>query len=99
MTIFRHQATGTLPDGETFTFGVHTEKAAGNIAAAHSAWAAAVDDLWNGTATPADSIKQLYPSTITVDELVSTELVDCNGGGVELLDRVDRKSPRLNSSH
>jgi len=79
MTFFRHEATGTLPDGETFTFGVHSEKAAGNIAAAHSAWASAVDDLWNGTATPADSIKQLYPSTITVDELVTTELDPITG--------------------
>lgn len=82
MTIFRHEATGTLPDGESFTFGIHSEKAAGNIAAAHSAWAAAVDDLWNGTATPADSIKQLYPSSIHVDEVVSTELDPITGHNV-----------------
>jgi hypothetical protein len=79
MTIFRHEAIGALPDGEQFVFGVHSEKAAGSLSGAHSAWAAAVDDLWNGTATPADSIKQLYPSSIHIDEVVSTELDPITG--------------------
>lgn len=79
MTIFRHEATGTLPDGETFTFGIHSEKPAGSLSGAHSAWAAAIDDLWNGTATPTDSIKQLYPSSIHIDEVVSTELDAISG--------------------
>jgi hypothetical protein len=74
MTIFVHAAKGILPAGESFQFGLHTEKAAGVLADAHTAWADAIDLLWNGVASPADSIKQLYPSTISVVELVTTQL-------------------------
>jgi hypothetical protein len=82
MTIYRHVAKGSLINGEIFTFSVHSQKAAGDITDAHSAWATALGLLWNGAATPADSIKQLYPAATTVDELVTTELDAVTGKNV-----------------
>ena len=79
MTIYRHVAQGSTIDGEIFTFSVHSEKAAGVLADAHTAYATAIGLLWNGVASPADSIKQLYPAATTVDELVTTELSVVNG--------------------
>jgi len=74
MTIFRHVARGALINGEFYTFSVHSEKAAGDVVSAHTAFSTAIGLLWNGVATPADSIKQLYPAATTVDELVTTQL-------------------------
>lgn len=82
MTYFRHTAVGTLIDGEQFTFSLHTQKAAGDFIAAHTSFAAAVALLWDGVATPADSIKQLYPVATTVDELVTSELDPLSGHNV-----------------
>lgn len=82
MTVFRNTAGGSLINGERFTFSLHTEKAAGDVASAASAWASAIDLLWNGLASPADSIKQLYPAATIVDELVTTELSPTTGRNV-----------------
>jgi hypothetical protein len=82
MPIFRCQAIGSLPAGESFSFGVHTEKGAGTISAAYAAWADAVDLLWNGVASPDDSIKQLYTPGVTIDELVVTQLDPDTGKNV-----------------
>lgn len=79
MTIFRHVARGSLIDGEQFTFSIHSERAPGEVNEAHTAFAAAIALLWNGVATPADSIKQLYPAGTTVDELVTTQLAALSG--------------------
>lgn len=83
MTIFRHVAGGSLISGERFTFSVHSERAPGEINEAHSVFAGAIDDLWLGTATPADSIKQLYPAATIVDELVTTSLSALTGRNVQ----------------
>jgi hypothetical protein len=82
MTVFRNTAGGTLINGERFSFSVHTEKAAGDVVDAASAWSDAIAQLWNGSATPADSIKQLYPAATIIDELVTTELSPTNGHNV-----------------
>lgn len=82
MTVFRNTAGGALINGERFTFSIHTEKAAGDIVTAASLWSDAIDLLWNGAATPADSIKQLYPAATTVDDLVTTELSPTTGKNV-----------------
>ena len=79
MPIFRCVATGALPAGESYTFGLHVSKGAGTVSAAFAAWADAVDLLWNGVASPDDSIKQLYSADVTVDELVVTELDPVTG--------------------
>lgn len=82
MTIFRHQAIGTLPDGETFEFGIHSSKVLGDIGDAHTAWQTALNDLWSGTSPPDDSIEQLFPSSISVIEVVTTQLDPVTGKGV-----------------
>lgn len=82
MTVFRNTAGGSLINGERFTFSVHTEKAAGDVVDAASAWSTAINLLWLGAATPADSIKQLYPAGTIVDELVTTELSPTTGKNV-----------------
>jgi hypothetical protein len=74
MTIFRHEARGSLPDGEFFTFGIHSSKVAGVIADAAAAWKNAVDSLWLGDNPPTDGINQFYGPSVSVDELVTTEL-------------------------
>jgi len=82
MTVYRNVAKGSLIDGEQWTFSVHTEKAAGVTDDAATAWGTAIGLLWNGVATPADSIKQLYPAGTTVDELETTELSALTGKNV-----------------
>lgn len=65
--------------GESFTFTFHTTNAAGNLAGASAAAHTAVDLLWNGVASPADSIKQIYPAGTGIDETVTTELSPVTG--------------------
>lgn len=65
--------------GETFTFTLHAFNAAGTVAGAAAAWHTAVGLLWNGVATPADSIKQLVPTTCGIDQSSATELDPLTG--------------------
>ncbi len=82
MTIYRHEASGALPDGETYTFGIHTSRAASTVEAAEAAWASAIADLWLGSAPPADAIGHLYPAAVTLVETVTTELDPVTGKNV-----------------
>lgn len=65
--------------GESFTFTLHTTNAAGNLAGAAAAFHTAIGLLWNGVASPADSIKQLFNGTTGIDETVTTELDPLTG--------------------
>lgn len=78
MTIYRLVATGHTP-GEIFTFGVHVQKVGGSVELAEDAWHTALNLLWNGVATPADSIKQLVSTTVGVDQSSATELSAIDG--------------------
>lgn len=82
MTFYRNEAKGSLTNGEQWTFTLHTQKTAGVLADAHSAWVAAVNDLWDGITPPDDSITQLFCDSLTVDELVTTELDAVTGKNV-----------------
>lgn len=65
--------------GESWTFTMHTTNAAGNLAGAAAAFHTAIGLWWNGIASPADSVKQLYNATTGVDETVTTELDPVTG--------------------
>ena len=65
--------------GETFTFTLHTFNAAGTVAGAAAAWHTALGLLWNGVATPADSIKQLIPTTSHIISSSATEIDPLTG--------------------
>src|SRR5258708_33408956 len=82
MTIYRHESAGALPDGETYTFGIHPSRAASTVEAAEAAWASAIADLWLGSAPPADAIGHLYPAAVTLVETVTTELDPVTGKNV-----------------
>jgi hypothetical protein len=74
MPIYRLTAKGHLPQGEQFVFTLHAQNAGGTLAGAGSAWHTAIGLLWNGVATPADSIKQCVPTTIGIDASVVDQL-------------------------
>jgi len=65
--------------GETFTFTLHTFNAAGTVAGAAAAWHTALGLLWNGVAPPADSIKQLIPTTSSIISSSATEIDPLTG--------------------
>jgi hypothetical protein len=67
MTFYRLTARGHLPQGEVFTFTLHCENVAGTLTGAATAWHTALGLLWNGVASPADSIKQCVPTSIGID--------------------------------
>jgi len=65
--------------GESFTFTLSVFNAAGTVAGAAAAWSTALGLLWNGVATPTDSIKQLIPTTSGVDSSSATEIDPLTG--------------------
>jgi len=65
--------------GESFTFTLSAFNAAGTVAGAAAAWSTAVGLLWNGVATPTDSIKQLIPTTSGIDVTSATEIDPLTG--------------------
>lgn len=65
--------------GETFTFTLHVFNAAGTVAGAAAAWHTALGLLWNGVASPADSIKQLVPTTSSITQSSATEIDPLTG--------------------
>ena len=77
MTVYTNVVSGTFP-GETWSFTIHTE-GTGSLTSANSAAVAFWDLLWGGVATPADSIKQLIPTTVTSVQ-VSTASLDALTG-------------------
>lgn len=79
MSFYRLTARGHLPQGEQFAFSLHCQNVGGTIAGAGAAWHTALGLLWNGVATPADSIKQCVPTTIGVDASVADQLDPLTG--------------------
>lgn len=79
MTEYRLTARGHLPQGEVFSFTLHCDNVAGTLSGAGSAWHTALGLLWNGVASPADSIKQLISTTIGIDASVVDALDPLTG--------------------
>lgn len=78
MGTYRLVATGHEA-GESFTFTMSAFNAAGTVAGAAAAWSTAVRLMWNGVASPADSIKQLIPTTSGIDISSATEIDPLTG--------------------
>jgi len=78
MGTYINVASGTQ-SGEVWTFTVHTFNAAGTVAGAAAAWHTALGLLFNGVAPPADSIKQLLPTTCVLTQSSSTEIDPLTG--------------------
>jgi hypothetical protein len=79
MTFYRLTARGHLPQGEVFNFTLHCQNIAGTLSGAASAWHTALGLLWNGVASPADSIKQVIATTIGIDASVVDALDPLTG--------------------
>lgn len=79
MSFYRMTARGHLPQGEQFAFSFHTENIGGTLSGAGAALHTALGLLWNGVATPADSIKQCIPSSIGIDASVVDQLDPLTG--------------------
>jgi hypothetical protein len=84
VTIFRNVAIGHTPS-ESFSFTLHTYSVAGTVSDALAAFHTAVGLLWNGAATPADSIKQCVSTTVGIDEVTTTSLDVLTGKNVTRL--------------
>lgn len=65
--------------GEQFNFTMTLFNAGGTVAGAAAALSTAVQLLWNGVAPPADSIKQLIPTTSGIDITSATEIDPLTG--------------------
>lgn len=78
MTFYRLTASGHTP-GENFSFTLHCQNISGTLAGAATAWHNALGLLWNGVASPADSIKQLVPTTVGIDVSVVDALNPLTG--------------------
>ena len=74
MTVYRCTATGETPQGESWVTGLWVEKTGGTTALAAAAWHTAWDLLWNGAASPADSIKQLLDGNCTTTETIVNQV-------------------------
>lgn len=71
VTVYRLTARGHLPQGEIFNFTLHAQNVSPlTISGAAAAWHTALGLLWNGVATPADSIKQCISTSIGIDASV-----------------------------
>lgn len=79
MTVYRLTARGHLPQGEIFNFTVHAQNVSGTLTGAATAWHTALGLLWNGVASPADSIKQCIPTSIGIDATVVDSLNPLTG--------------------
>lgn len=64
---------------ESFNFSMTLFNAAGSVAGAAAALHTAIGLLWNGVAPPADSIKQLVPTTSGIDLTSATEIDPLTG--------------------
>lgn len=74
MAIYRLTQQGHLLNGEIWNSTMHINHTGGDGAALLTTCLEAVTLLWQGPPTPANSIQQLVPTTIGVDELVLDEL-------------------------
>lgn len=79
MSFYRLTARGHLQGGEIFAFTLHCQNISGTLSGAAAAWHTALGLLWNGVATPADSIKQLISTTVGIDASVVDQLNPLNG--------------------
>jgi hypothetical protein len=89
MGFYRLLARGHTEQGETFNFSLHCQNPAGTVAGAAAAWHTALGLLWNGVAPPADSIKQLVPTSCGVDASIATELDPLTGKNLGQLQNVE----------
>lgn len=85
MTFYRLTAKGHLPQGEVFSFTLHCQNIGGTTSGAGAAWHTALGLLWNGVASPADSIKQCIPTSIGIDASVVDALDALTGKNDEQL--------------
>jgi hypothetical protein len=74
MAIYRLTQQGHLLDGEIWNATLHINHLSGDGAALLTTCAEAVTLLWQGPPTPANSIQQLVPTTIGLDEIVLDQL-------------------------
>lgn len=74
MTVYRCTATGATPQGETWVTGIWVEKVGGTTALCAASWHTAWDLLWNGAASPADSILQYLDGNCTTTETIVNEV-------------------------
>lgn len=74
MAFYRLTQQGHALNGEIWNTTLHIEHLANQGAALLTTCMEAVTLLWQGPPTPANSIQQLVPTTIGVDELVVDEL-------------------------
>ncbi len=74
MTFYRLTARGHTVSGETFNFTLHCENLSGTTSGAAAAWHTALGLLWNGVASPADSIKQLISTDVGIDASLATAI-------------------------
>jgi hypothetical protein len=82
MTTYRNEVRGSLPDGEQYSWSIHTSNTTtGSLAAASSAFETFFNDIWTG-GDGAVAIAPNFPATVTVDELVTTQLNDATGKNV-----------------
>ena len=79
MTFYRLTAKGHLNQGEIFQFTLHCNNISGTLSGAGSAWHTALGLLWNGVASPADSIKQVISTTVGIDASVVDALDPLTG--------------------
>ena len=79
MSFYRLTAKGHLPQGESFSFHLHCQNIAGTLSGAAAAWHTALGLLWNGVATPADSIKQCIGTSIGIDASIVDQLDPLTG--------------------
>jgi hypothetical protein len=82
MAIYRLTQQGHLLNGEVWNCTLHISQITGEGAALLVTCLEAVTLLWQGPPTPANSIQQLIPTTVGVDELVLDE-IDFNGKNID----------------
>lgn len=74
MTVYANVARGTFP-GESWSFTLHTENAAGSLATALSTWHDAVSLMFDGSPSGTNALKTLIATDVSVTE-VSTASLD-----------------------
>ena len=79
MTFYRLTAKGHTVSGEIFTFTLHCQNISGTLTGAGTAWHNALLLLWNGVASPADSIKQCISTSVGIDASVVDALDPLTG--------------------
>lgn len=74
MAIYRCTIQGHLPDGEIWNTTLHIDHTAGAGGALLTAISTGITKMWQGPPTPANSIQQLVPTTVGIDQYTLDEL-------------------------